>query len=88
MGSDVKPGKKEAKELVGERRMEVIGSVDKEKEEMVGVLSDATKSSSDGLWWTIFGSILLATFWTRLHKVRISGNGIFYRFCYLKSIVS
>jgi hypothetical protein len=37
--------------------------------EVVGVLSQGKAGTSDGLWWTVFGGLLLATFWTRLHKV-------------------
>jgi hypothetical protein len=37
--------------------------------EVVGVLPQGKAGTSDGLWWTVFGGLLLATFWTRLHKV-------------------
>ena len=62
-------GTAEGKTVKGEKRQEVVGAKE-ESREVVGVLSDDGKSSSDGLWWTVFGSILLVTFWTRLHKVR------------------
>jgi hypothetical protein len=41
----------------------------KEEGEVVGVLPQGKPGTSDGLWWTVFGGLLLATFWTRLHKV-------------------
>jgi hypothetical protein len=41
----------------------------KEEGEVVGVLPQGKAGTSDGLWWTVFGGLLLATFWTRLHKV-------------------
>lgn len=55
-GSEAKGEKKAVKEDGGE---------------VVGVLLPQGKAGavSDGLWWTVFGSLLLATFWTRLHKV-------------------
>ena len=62
-------GTAEGKTVKGEKRQEVVGAKE-DSREVVGVLSDDGKSSSDGLWWTVFGSILLVTFWTRLHKVR------------------
>ena len=65
MGTSTTEGKSVKKEVRGE----VFGAKE-ESREVVGVLSDDGKSSSDGLWWTVFGSILLVTFWTRLHKVR------------------
>ena len=45
------------------------------KQKTVNVVGDvgvAAGKDTAGLWWTVFGAVLLATFATRLHQVSLN----------------